>query len=75
MVIAESVLLLVAGIAIGTLSAAVAVVPAFASRGTPVPLGSTALMLGAVLAAGLLSSLAATRVAAASPLLGSLRAE
>jgi putative ABC transport system permease protein len=75
MVIAESALLLVAGIGIGTLSSAVAVLPAFTGRGTPVPIASTILMLAIVLAGGLLSSLAATRVAAASPLLSSLKAE
>jgi hypothetical protein len=75
MVISESALLLAAGIGIGTLSSAIAVLPAFTSRGTAVPIASTIVLLAVVLAGGLLSSLVATRAAAASPLLGSLKAE
>ena len=75
MVVAESVVLLVAGIAAGTLSAALAVAPALAERAASLPLGSTALVLIAVFVAGLLSSVLATRAAAASPLLASLRSE
>ena len=75
MVVAESMALLVAGIGAGTLSAVLAVAPALASRATSLPLRSTALVLVAVFAAGLLSSLLATRAAASSPLLASLRSE
>jgi putative ABC transport system permease protein len=75
MVVAESVALMAAGIAAGTLSAALAVAPAIASRATSLPIASTLLVLAAVFAAGLLSSVLATRAAAASPLLASLKAE
>ena len=75
MVAAESVVLLLAGIATGVLSAVVAVAPALSARASTLPLGSTALVLVAVFAAGLLASLAATRAAAASPLLDALRSE
>lgn len=75
MVVAESVVLMVAGIATGTLSALVAVAPPLSARTTSVPLGSTALVLLGVFLAGLLSSLVATRAAAASPLLASLKAD
>lgn len=75
MVVAESVALMAAGIAVGALSAALAVAPAIAGRPTTLPIGSTLLVLGAVFAAGLLSSILATRAAAASPLLASLKAE
>jgi ABC-type antimicrobial peptide transport system permease subunit len=75
MVVAESVALMAAGIAAGTLSAALAVAPAIAGRATTLPIGSTLLVLGAVFAAGLVSSLLATRAAAASPLLAALKAE
>lgn len=75
MVGAESIVLLVAGIGTGVLSAAVAVAPALAARASTLPLASTALVLLAVFVAGLVASLAATRAAAASPLLDALRSE
>jgi putative ABC transport system permease protein len=75
MVVAESVVLMAAGIATGTLSALVAVAPALSARATSLPLGSTAAVLIGVFAAGLISSLVATRAAAASPLLASLKAD
>ena len=64
-----------AGIATGTLSALVAVAPALSARATSLPVGSTALVLAGVFVAGLISSLVATRAAAASPLLASLKAD
>ncbi|MBK5299487.1 MAG: ABC transporter permease [Vicinamibacteria bacterium] len=75
MVVAESVVLMAAGIATGTLSALVAVAPALAARATSLPIGSTVVVLAGVFAAGLISSLVATRAAAASPLLASLKAD
>lgn len=75
MVVAESVVLMAAGIATGTLSALVAVAPALSARATSLPIASTVLVLVGVFAAGLISSLVATRAAAASPLLASLKAE
>ncbi len=75
MVVAESVVLMAAGIGTGTLSALVAVAPALSARATSLPIGSTALVLVGVFSAGLISSLVATRAAAASPLLASLKAE
>ncbi len=75
MVVAESVVLMAAGIATGTVSALVAVAPALSARATSLPIASTALVLAGVFAAGLVSSLVATRAAAASPLLASLKAE
>ena len=75
MVVAESLLLLVSGVVIGTAGALVAIVPALAGRGTTFPVGGTVLVIVAVLASGLLASAVATRAAARSPLLGSLRSE
>jgi putative ABC transport system permease protein len=75
MVMAESLMLLATGLGAGTMAAAVAVAPALLTRGSQAPLGSTALLLLAVLGAGLLSTLAATRAATAAPLLASLRSE
>ncbi len=75
MVVAESVVLMATGIGAGALSAVVAVAPALSARATSLPIGSTAAVLVGVFAAGLISSLVATRAAAASPLLASLKAE
>jgi putative ABC transport system permease protein len=75
MVVAENTLLLVAGLAIGTLSALLAIAPVFLERGGRLPVESMGLLLTSVLAAGLLASLAATAAALRSPTLGALRAE
>jgi hypothetical protein len=76
MVVAENVLLLVAGLSAGALSAALAIAPAVAERGSRLPFtsGSAVLMVG-VLVAGLLSSVLAMRAATRMPLLASLRSE
>jgi len=76
MVVAENVLLLVAGLASGALSAALAIAPAIAERGSRLPFtsGSAVLMI-AVLVTGLLSSVLAMRAATRMPLLASLRSE
>ncbi len=75
-VLAENVLLLLWGLAIGAACAAVAVVPAVVERGgwLPIRAGGWALLAG-VFVAGLLSSIAATRTALRTPLLSALRAE
>jgi putative ABC transport system permease protein len=75
-VLAENVLLLGWGLAIGTCCALIAVAPAVAERGArlPMPAGSW-LVLAAVFVTGLLSSIAATAAALRAPLLGALRAE
>jgi ABC-type lipoprotein release transport system permease subunit len=75
-VLAENVLLLGWGLAVGTLCALVAIAPAAADRGGRLPLtaGGAALLV-AVLIAGLISSVIATRAALRAPLLESLRAE
>ena len=76
MVVAENVLLLVAGLAAGALSAALAIAPAAAERGSRLPFTSgSALLMVAVLATGLLSSVFAMRAATRLPLLASLRSE
>jgi ABC-type lipoprotein release transport system permease subunit len=75
-VVAENVVLLACGLALGGVAAAVAVGPAALARGARVPLSPAgAGLLLAVLAAGLLSSIIATRTALRAPLLASLRAE
>jgi putative ABC transport system permease protein len=75
-VLAENVLLLIWGLAIGTACALVAVVPAFIDRGGRLPMSAGGwVLLGGVFAAGLVSSIIATRAALRTPLLGALRAE
>jgi putative ABC transport system permease protein len=75
-VVAENAVLLVCGLGLGAVAAAVAVGPAALARGARLPLsaGGAGLLL-AVLGAGLLSSFIATRAALRAPLLASLRAE
>jgi ABC-type antimicrobial peptide transport system permease subunit len=76
MVAAENTILLAGGVVAGAACAALAIAPAVAERGGRVPLTSGgALLLFAVLAVGLLSSLVATRAAVKGPLLESLRSE
>jgi putative ABC transport system permease protein len=75
-VLAENVLLLGWGLAVGTVCALVAVSPALSERGGW-PLAATGAwwLLVAVFVSGLLSSILATRAALRTPLLGALRAE
>jgi ABC-type lipoprotein release transport system permease subunit len=76
MVVAENVLLLVAGVAAGAISAALAIAPAIVERGSKLPFTSgSALLMIAVLVTGLLSSVIAMRAATRMPLLASLRSE
>jgi ABC-type antimicrobial peptide transport system permease subunit len=75
-VLAENALLLAWGLAVGALCAVVAIAPAVADRGgrLRVTAGGSWLLV-AVLIAGLLSSVVATRAALRAPLLDALRAE
>jgi ABC-type lipoprotein release transport system permease subunit len=76
MTVAESIVLLVGGLLIGALTAAVAIAPAAAARGGRVPLTSGALLLlFAVFLTGVLSTLVAVRTATRAPLLAALRSE
>jgi ABC-type antimicrobial peptide transport system permease subunit len=76
MVVAENALLLAAGLAVGAVCAGLAIAPAIAERGGRIPLTSGGgLLLFAVFATGLLSSIVATRTAIAAPLLEALRSE
>ena len=72
MVIAENLLLLLLGLATGTACALLAIAPAIASRGGHLPFASIGTLLAAVLATGILASLAATAAALRSPLLAGL---
>jgi ABC-type lipoprotein release transport system permease subunit len=74
-VIAESALLIASGLALGVLSAAVAIAPAFAERGQPVPVAQTLILLSAVAASGVVSTVFATRAITSAELLPALRNE
>ncbi|MCC6823247.1 MAG: ABC transporter permease, partial [Verrucomicrobia subdivision 3 bacterium] len=67
--------LLVVGLALGMIAAAVAVLPAVVSPSAPLPYGSLAVTLAAVLGNGALWTWAATRVALRGDLLAALRNE
>jgi hypothetical protein len=78
MIVAENALLLVSGLLIGALCAALAVAPALFARvggATSSPRLTLVVLLLAILVAGFLASLVATTAALRAPLLRSLRAE
>jgi putative ABC transport system permease protein len=75
LVTAENAFLLVLGLALGTAAGLLAVAPQIAASGGRLPWSSLGLTLLAVLAAGLLSCLAAVRAALAAPLLPVLKEE
>ncbi len=74
MVLAENAFLLASGLVAGTISAAVAIAPAWLERGGGLGVSVVWLLL-AVSATGLLASIAATIVALRAPLVQTLRAE
>ena len=74
-VLAENLLLLLVGLATGTVCALLAIAPAVSLRGGQLPVTSLGVLLAAVLATGICASLAATRAALRSPLLAALRSE
>jgi ABC-type antimicrobial peptide transport system permease subunit len=75
MILAESALLLGAGLGAGAGCAAIAIAPAWLARGGGLPGVGLLLLIGAVVAAGLVSSVVATRAALSGPVLNALRAE
>ena len=75
-ILSENAVLLGWGLAAGALSALVAIAPTALERGARLPLSAGGWsLLVAVLGAGLVSSLIATRAALRAPLIGALRAE
>ncbi len=75
MVLAENAFLLLAGVLAGTVSALVAIAPAWIERGAGLPVLSLGTLLAVVIATGLTASLAATIAVVRAPLLAALRAE
>jgi putative ABC transport system permease protein len=74
-VLAENLVLLALGLAIGLACAAVAVIPAVSWQGRRLPLLGLAGVAAAIFAAGCLASWVSARVAVRGPLLDALRAE
>lgn len=75
MILAENALLLACGLLTGTLCALLAIAPVVAARGGRLPLASLGLLLAAVVVSGLAASLMATAAALRAPLLAALREE
>jgi putative ABC transport system permease protein len=75
MVVAEHVLLLACGLGCGTVSALVAIAPALSARGGVVPAAMVGLLLVAVTATGVISSLLGGMAVLRSPLVAALRSE
>jgi len=75
LLLAEHALLLLAGLAVGVLAAAVAVLPIVLTPGQPMALGVVGILLAAVLACGLAAIVIAGRLATGAGLLEALRGE
>jgi len=75
MIVAENALLLACGLLTGTVCALLAIAPVVMSRGGRLPFASLGLLLAAVVVSGLAASLVATAAAVRAPLLATLREE
>jgi len=75
LVLIENALLLVWGLAAGTVAALLAVSPHLSSRGADVPIGPGLAMLAGVAVVGMLASLFAVRAAVSTPIVTTLRGE
>jgi ABC-type antimicrobial peptide transport system permease subunit len=75
MIVAENALLLACGLLTGTLCALLAIAPVVNARGGRLPFASLGLLLAAVVVSGLAASLVATAAALRAPLLAALREE
>lgn len=75
MVLLENLLLLVGGLAAGSLAALAAVLPHMVTSGASVPLADLAVMLGIVLIVGTVTGLVAVRATLRAPLVAALRGE
>jgi ABC-type antimicrobial peptide transport system permease subunit len=75
MVVAESAALVVGGVLLGAVAAALAIAPAIAERGQVLPLVELGGVMAAVVVAGLLSSLVALGVATRVPVVSAIKNE
>jgi len=74
-ILAENALLMIWGLASGSLCALLAIIPALHARGASFPLAMIGIILASVLATGLIASLFAVVAAFRSPLLAALQSE
>jgi putative ABC transport system permease protein len=74
-ILSETALIVLSGVAIGVVSALVAIAPAVLDRGSRLPLGTLTLVVAGVIAAALVSSLGATLWARRLPIVETLRTE
>jgi hypothetical protein len=74
-VLLENLLLLLGGLAAGTLAALVTVLPHMILGGARVPLATLLAMLGIVLVVGVVTGLVAVRATLRAPLVAALRGE
>jgi putative ABC transport system permease protein len=75
LILAESAILLICGLACGTVCALIAIMPALHARGGAFPVYMAGLILAAVLIVGMTSSIIAVSAAFRAPLLETLRSE
>lgn len=75
LVTAESLVLVVTGVGVGTLAALVAIAPAIVERASGLPYLSLALLIAAVLTTGIVASLAAVRLATSVRVVDALKNE
>jgi hypothetical protein len=75
MVLLENLLLLLGGLASGTVAALIAVLPHMFTSGARVPLADLAVMLGIVVLVGIATGLVAVRATLRAPLVAALRGE
>jgi len=75
MVVSENAVLLLGGLAVGIVAAAVALTPFWLPQGGGVPWAALAGLLAAIVVAGLVAGWLATRSAVGSPLLPALRGD
>jgi ABC-type antimicrobial peptide transport system permease subunit len=75
MVVEENAILLVGGLIIGCVAAAIALIPQWMPHGARVPWGTLGLLLGAIVIVGLFAGWLSTRAAVRAPILAALRGD
>jgi putative ABC transport system permease protein len=75
MVVWENAVLLVGGLAVGCIAAAIALIPQWAPHGVRVPWGTLALLLATIAIVGIVAGWLTTRRALAAPILPALRGD
>jgi hypothetical protein len=75
MVVEENAILLVGGLLIGCVAAAIALIPQWMPNGASVPWGTLAVLLAAIAVVGLVAGWLSTRAAVRAPILAALRGD